>query len=299
MFNKKKADIVVLGAGPVGLTAAHALADRSMDFVLLDREQRPNMHSYALALHPETLELLDSLNVIQPVLDQALQIQRVAIYQEQQQKAVVDYSSLPSKYPFLAVIGQNELEAVLLKTLAHKGKKPLWRHRARFIEYNDSGEIQLTVDRMTEAMTGYAMAHIDMEIDKILEYTTHYLIGADGHNSCARRAADIGFKELAPGTDYAVFEFETDATRPLEMRLIVDNERTHIYWPLPDNRCRFSFQMKPGTASSFTWPKASRGTSWPAASISLMIVSTPAPSEMKIFTLSCSSMTVLRRAASA
>ena len=61
MFNHKKTDIVVLGAGPVGLTAAHALATHNIDYVLLDREKRTNTHSYALALHPETLELLDSL----------------------------------------------------------------------------------------------------------------------------------------------------------------------------------------------------------------------------------------------
>ena len=40
MFNHKKTDIVVLGAGPVGLIAAHALASRNIDYVLLDRQQR-------------------------------------------------------------------------------------------------------------------------------------------------------------------------------------------------------------------------------------------------------------------
>ena len=255
MFNKKKADIVVLGAGPVGLTAAHALTDRGMDFVLFDREQRINSHSYALALHPETLQLLDTLNIVQPVLDKALKLERVAIYEADQQKAVIDYSKLPVKYPYLAVIGQNELENILVQTLAKKGKKPRWNHRSRLIEYDESGHLHLTVDRMMDSMTGYAVAYIGMEIDKVFTYKANYLIGADGHDSNARRVADIAFNEVAPSTDYAVFEFETGAQLPMEMRLIVDGDRVHCYWPLPGNRCRFSFQMKPGTIPAASMDK--------------------------------------------
>ncbi|MDP4878532.1 MAG: FAD-dependent monooxygenase, partial [Opitutales bacterium] len=122
MFNHKSVDIAVLGAGPVGLTAAHTLADEGMDFVLLDREKRANIHSYALALHPETLELLDTLGIIDPILKNAHRIRRSTIFDNtQKQRAVIDYGELPVKYPFLAVIGQNELEDILVKTLADKG----------------------------------------------------------------------------------------------------------------------------------------------------------------------------------
>ena len=99
MFNKKRTDILVLGAGPVGLTAAHALTERGMDFVLLDREQRSNTHSYALALHPETLLLLERLNTLEPILQNALQLQRVAIYDHNEPRVVIDYSNLAVKYP--------------------------------------------------------------------------------------------------------------------------------------------------------------------------------------------------------
>lgn len=242
MFNKKTTDIMVLGAGPVGLTAAHALTDRDMDYVLIDREQRTNTHSYALALHPETLALLDNLGIVEPVLDKAIQLQRVAIYEADQQKSLVDYSQLPVKYPFLAVIGQNELENILVQTLAQKKRKPLWNHRARIIEERDTC-LNVTVDRLMEGMTGYAVAYIDMQVDKIFEYSANYIIGADGHDSNARRSAGIEFPEYSPSEDYAVFEFKTDAMLPREMRIIIDDEQTHIFWPLPEGRCRFSFQV--------------------------------------------------------
>ena len=42
-------------------------------------------------------------------------------------------------------------------------------------------------------MTGYAVAYIDLQVDKILEYRANYLIGADGHESKARQTAGIEF----------------------------------------------------------------------------------------------------------
>ncbi len=247
MFNHKKSDIAVLGAGPVGLTAAHALTDRQMEYVLLDYAERTHTHSYALALHPETLELLDSIGVADRVLERARLLKTVAIYADGERKAALDYSCLPVKYPFLAVIRQGELENILVESLIAKGHKPQWHHRARYIE--DEGDtLNIAVDRISEGMTGYAVAHMEMQIDKIFEYRTHYVIGADGYESTARRIAEIPFPEIAPPTNYAVFEFETDATLPDEMRLIIKDGKTHVFWPMPDGYCRWSFEVSDGEA---------------------------------------------------
>lgn len=255
MFNKKSVDIAVLGAGPAGLTAAHILADRGMDFVLLDREKSRNHHSYALALHPETLELLDDLGIVQPVLERALPLRRAAIFDaHNQQRAVIDYSGLPLKHPHLAVIPQGELEAILIDTLAQKGHKPHWNHRVRCIEQSEDG-VQFTVDRLTEGMTGYAVAHMEPEIDKIFEYKADYMIAADGYDSMARKAANIEFPEIATSLDYAVFEFESNTRLLTEMRMMVNHDKTHIYWPLGDGRCRFSFQVEPGFARKNSFNK--------------------------------------------
>jgi NADPH-dependent dioxygenase len=256
MFNKKSVDIAVLGAGPAGLTAAHVLADRGMDFVLLEREPRCHAHSYALALHPETMELLDTLGLADAVLDHSLPLRRAAIFDtaSNRQQAVIDYSRLPVQFPHLSVIGQNELEAILVKALVKKGHPPMWQHRVRCIE-PAKDHVRFTVDRLSQGMTGYAIAHTEAEIDKIFEYRANYLIGADGYGSMARKAADIDFPEVAPGLDYAVFEFHTNIKLLNEMRMMVDGERTHIYWPLGEGRCRFSFQMPEGFAKKSSFNK--------------------------------------------
>jgi NADPH-dependent dioxygenase len=255
MFNKKSVDIAVLGAGPAGLTAAHVLADRGMDFALLEREPRCHAHSYALALHPDTMELLDQLGVAQTILKRAHPLRRATLFDATNtQRALIDYGALDVKYPHLTVIGQNELEAILIDSLAHKGHPPMWQHRVRGI-HQDESSVQFTVDRLSEGMTGYAVAHIEQEIDKIFDYKAQYMIAADGYDSMARQAAGIGFPEVAPSLDYAVFEFQTNVKLLTEMRMMVDGDKTHIYWPLGDGRCRFSFQMPAGFAKDKSFNK--------------------------------------------
>ena len=243
MFNNRKTDIAVLGAGPVGLVAAHALTNHHVDYVLFDQKQPKNPHSYGLALHPQTLELLESLDLVEPILEKALRLQKISIYENDKEKVTLDYSMLPLKYPFLAVIDQSELERILTDSLTRKSHKPLWNHRVRFIEDKGS-ELKLMVDRLIEGMTGYATAHYEMQIDKTFTYTANYVIGADGHDSKARSGAGIEFEEYNQSADYAIFEFSTQADLPMEMRLIIQEDKTHVYWPLPGNRCRWSFQVK-------------------------------------------------------
>ena len=228
----------------MGLVAAHALADSRIEFIQFDSAATHHGHSYALALLPETLELLDSLGIVEHVLQRARKVPKIAFYHGEERKGELDYSQLSTSFPYLAVMQQGELESILLATLKAKGHHPLRHHRVRYM--NEAADhVSVEVDRLTEGMSGYAYAHIDMQIEKILQYRANYVIGADGHRSAARRVSGIPFNELAPAQTYAVFEFKTDAELPDEMRLIVDEQGTHIFWPMPDGYCRWSFEVDP------------------------------------------------------
>ena len=54
-------DVLVVGAGPVGMMAALALAERGVRVRIIDQYRRAALHSYALALHPGSLRLLGKL----------------------------------------------------------------------------------------------------------------------------------------------------------------------------------------------------------------------------------------------
>ena len=56
-----RTEVLVVGAGPVGLCTALLLAEAGIETVIIDRETRTAARSYACALHPGSLELLDRL----------------------------------------------------------------------------------------------------------------------------------------------------------------------------------------------------------------------------------------------
>jgi 6-methylpretetramide 4-monooxygenase / 4-hydroxy-6-methylpretetramide 12a-monooxygenase len=60
---EERPEVLVAGAGPVGLLAALALAEQGVQVQIVDQERRPAARSYALALHPQSLRLLDEIGL--------------------------------------------------------------------------------------------------------------------------------------------------------------------------------------------------------------------------------------------
>src|SRR5712664_2606483 len=54
----QKTEVLVAGAGPVGLMTAALLAESDIQVEIIDREERTTTRSYACALHPGTMRLL-------------------------------------------------------------------------------------------------------------------------------------------------------------------------------------------------------------------------------------------------
>ena len=59
MTTRHDHQVLVVGAGPIGLMTALCLTERGVNVRILDKEWRPTLHSFALALHPETLQALE------------------------------------------------------------------------------------------------------------------------------------------------------------------------------------------------------------------------------------------------
>ncbi|MFT4900817.1 MAG: NADPH-dependent dioxygenase [Lentimonas sp.] len=246
MLNIEKNDITILGAGPVGLIAAHALSDRGIEYALLESSPKSHSHSYALALHPETLNLLESLGLADEILKVARRIKSIAIYSGNHRKATLDYSHLKTKYPFLSVIGQAELESILIHSLQRKGKHVNWLHRVRYIE-PQANPLKITVTRCIESITSnYAMGHPGIPLNQLIEYNSQYLIGADGLQSIARQSAGINFNQIAPPKNYAFFDCKSPSEYPDEMCLVLNNGQTHMFWPMSHGLCRWSFELDEG-----------------------------------------------------
>ncbi len=235
MFGRKKPEVLVVGAGPVGLFTALSLARRGVQVQIVDKEWRTAAHAYALALHAESLRLLNDLGLREAVLDQAYPIRTIGLYDGADRRAEMTAVDL-------VVMRQDLLEGLLEDALKNHGVKVLWNHRVAAMVPEDD-HVAVTIDKLEKGSTGYAIAHTEWIIAKTKEFEPAFVIGADGHRSQVRETLDIGYPGIGDPLHFAVFEFHTDADLQHEMAIVMDDQTTNVLWPLPGGRARWSFQL--------------------------------------------------------
>jgi len=242
MAGKTNPEVMVVGAGPVGLVAALALAKRGIGVMIVDRQWRTGAHSYALALHAQSLALLEELGILDEILSRACPVHRVGLYDQAARRAELQIVAPDGNGRPVVAMRQDVLEHILEQALQEAGVKVLWNHAVSRVMPQADGAV-VTVDKLVKASVGYAVAHTEWTVGKTRDVPVQFVIGADGHQSLVRRALEIEFPQVAPAMHYAVFEFETYASLGEEMRVTLGDEATDVLWPLPERRCRWSFQL--------------------------------------------------------
>src|SRR5688572_17967976 len=147
MFHHPEPEVLVVGAGPVGLVAALFLQQHGVRVEIVDMHQRTTQHSYALAIHPRTLGILDEAGLSEGLIRAGRKLTTVAYYQGQERRAEIDYSVLASKHPYLLVVRQSLLERAAEEALRQKKLNVLWNHRLQSLSV-DSETIRAEVAKL-------------------------------------------------------------------------------------------------------------------------------------------------------
>lgn len=253
MFGKSETEVLVVGAGPIGMFTALRLAENGVQVELIDTEWRTAAQSYAGVLHPRSLKLLHQAGLAEKILEAGRRIETIAFYEGQSRGAELRLSDLPVEFPFLLALPQSALEILLEQKLkAQSGVKVHWNHRLSDLQ--TAGErVVASIDKLEETAQGYSVPTFEWIVKKRLQTRAAFVIGADGHNSFVRQSLGLDLEYAGHPEMFAVYEFETDsqcACVENEVRIVLDESTTNVCWPLPGNRCRWSFQLVAGDVSS-------------------------------------------------
>jgi 2-polyprenyl-6-methoxyphenol hydroxylase-like FAD-dependent oxidoreductase len=147
-------DVLVVGAGPVGLFLACELLRRGHTCTIVERNSTPPAHSKALAIMPRTLQMFEHAGICDEFLAEVNRVRGVR-FVTPRSSAYVGFSHLDTPYPFVSILPQWKTESLLRARLQQLGGTVLYGHeftgfegvRARYVAACDG--VGSTVRKLT------------------------------------------------------------------------------------------------------------------------------------------------------
>jgi 2-polyprenyl-6-methoxyphenol hydroxylase-like FAD-dependent oxidoreductase len=114
-------DVLIVGAGPVGLFLANECARRNVRYCIVECRASQSEHSKALAIFPRTLEIFDMAGVVSPFVERANRVTCAAVISHDRTLARMQFTPHESPYPYVAMVPQDVTEKLLVEALRRKG----------------------------------------------------------------------------------------------------------------------------------------------------------------------------------
>ena len=220
-----KADALIVGAGPVGLTMAAELKRFGLSIRIIDKDSGRTDKSKAIAIWPRTLELLDRTGggVARRFVDAGLKAEHTNIFAGGERIAQVDLSSVDTRYKFILLIQQSETERLLEEHLADLGTRVERQVELKGFEQNSD-------------VVACTLARADGSEEKV---EASWLIGCDGAHSTVRHQLGMSFEGSTMLNDWILADLHIDGMQgPPAGNIYWHAQGTLAVFPLGDTRYR-------------------------------------------------------------
>ncbi|SFK32054.1 2-polyprenyl-6-methoxyphenol hydroxylase [Halobacillus dabanensis] len=206
-------EVLIVGAGPTGLTMANQLNNYGVQYQIIDQNEQPSLYSKALVVHSRTLELLRIFGVTNKLMKESTIGEHLNFYYRDERLFSMDVSLLKMKtdYPFLSILPQSETEKILENNLPDK-----------------------TVQRSTKLLDvqqekDFVRATV-LKNGKEQTITSKYIIGCDGAHSTTRDLAQMPFEGESENVSFMLGDVKIDEPS-LDNRLsLISTERGLLFF---------------------------------------------------------------------
>ncbi len=230
-------EVLVVGAGPTGLTAAAALSRWGVKARVIDQAPAPSDQSKALGVQPGTLECLrDVFGARLPaqMIQEGFPVKAFHLRVEGQRTLDIDTSVIPSAYNFILVLEQSKTERLLAEVLSGESI-PVERSRA-LLETREEGNGVLSRTRKSDGT------------EEVIR--SQFVLGCDGAHSLVRHQAGIDFQGKPYSADFILGDVRLEWACPDgEIQIFLGNRGVAAAFPIKgDHRFRFILIPKEKTA---------------------------------------------------
>jgi 2-polyprenyl-6-methoxyphenol hydroxylase-like FAD-dependent oxidoreductase len=215
-------DILIVGAGPVGLFLANECARRGLRFRIVETQPTQSAHSKALAIFPRTLEILDMTGLARPFLEAANRVTTVAIFSHGHRLAHMKFMPEESPYRFIAMVPQDVTERLLAEHVQASGGA---------IEYETSFVSAVQRDGGVDAVLDHK--------GQRLEVSAAFVVGSDGAHSTVRHLLHLPFEGAEYDDSFLLADVQTNEALPAdEMQLCPSEHGPAAIFPMSATRRR-------------------------------------------------------------
>ena len=227
-------NVLIVGAGPTGLTLANELARQGVSFYLMDKMEKPNLLSKAIAIQARTLELLTRFpEALNEFLSEGIKLEEGKIFSQNKLLAEIDFRKISSPYAFVLSLPQTKTEEILREQLSFYNKEVNWGNELVTFCVNDSNKI---------------IAHIRTASGEEKNISCQYLAACDGAHSAIRKKLQLPFiGSTFTGQQFMLADVLLNKNLPEnKAQIFLNSGRILAIFPLGNNRFRLIVE-KPKT----------------------------------------------------
>lgn len=231
-----RTQVAVVGAGPVGMTAAALLAAYGVTVTVLERNATTSDQPKAISLDDEALRVYQAAGLADRILRIIVPGTGTRYYDRTHAPLFHARAEVPYRfgYPFKNPFAQPDLEHELA---AHLDEHPLVDVRMR-----------TRLDALTQDADGVTLSCQGSPL------RAGYVLGCDGGRSTVREALDVPMTGRAYDDVWLVADVLDDAHTERFGMHVGDPDRPHVIVPGQDGRCRYEFLLHPGEGRAGTQP---------------------------------------------
>lgn len=236
------APVAVIGAGPVGKTAALLLARYGLDCLLIERRKEPSDEPKAISIDDEALRVYQTAEILDDILPIIVPGLGTKYFDSESRPLFLAGSSQSGRfgYPFKNPFAQPDLERVLHEAVeANPRITTMFGHE--LVDLEDDG-----------ATVVVRLRTLDGEEKKL---HVSYCIGADGGRSTVRSHAQIPMEGRSLPETWIVIDTVEDPHLERYGLHYGTPERPHVIVPGLDGRCRYEFRLFDGEGAAGDVPE--------------------------------------------
>ena len=217
-------EILIVGAGPTGLTAAMELTRLGIKVRIIDKAEAASTTSKALAVQARTLELFEQRGLENQMLELGNEAHYASLYSNDKLLGSVDFNRIPSRYNYILLIPQSDTEKVLREKIESLGVTIEWKTELINFVQDENNRI---------------IADIKLPDGTIEHINPVYLISAEGAHSIAREIFGLKFEGKTLGQNYALGDVFIEGDIPTDrLSVFSNNNGFSAVFPMLNNRFR-------------------------------------------------------------